>query len=288
MPISEQSETFTICKIEAGRAVLLSTTDFELIEFPAKLLPFNYKTGHEVSINVFNEKSSGGRDFVKLMGEVYEDFGVSEVEIERIREEIGGKGSSFLKLAALGSTAAIISWLRPVKAVLGPKITCHGIILNVEIDGGNARMEDYEAECIDFVLKGQQRLITPEDVTCRINLPIDLRVSLMICSSVGCFRSNWISLSCRKFEDFSGIFLLTDLKDAASLDRLEFIREQGGYIARQFNSDQPITAVVTDSFDSECFHVGIENNLPVVGASWLAALIATKELPHFEDHLLTK
>ena len=284
-------ESFTVCKIEAGRAVLLSQEDFELIEFPAKLLP---KDCTNVKITIHAEEGEGGvgkqkeKEQLKcLLRKVEEEFGVEEREIERFKEEIGME--EFLMIESLGSTAAILTWSRPFSDIFGTQIKIDNIILNfdsIEADGGGG-VEDYFEEYIDFVIKGQKP-IHSNDTKCRVNLPIDLKVSLIVKTSVGCFKSNAVELKTKKFDDFSGIFLFTDLTDQSSTDRLEFIREQGGYISRSYYPDQPITAIVTDTFDSELFKIGIDNNLPVVGATWLEALVATRELPHFEDHLLKR
>lgn len=278
-------ECFSVCKIEAGRAVLLSEEDFELIEFPSKLLPKDYGKV-KILVNSADDDESAEKvkeDSMKmLLKEVEIEFGVGEREIERIKEEIGMEG--FLRIESLGSTAAILSWQRPFSEIFDKSIKVDSVILNIESCEESSGVYD---EFVDFVIKGQKG-INVEDTKCRINLPIDLKVTLIVKSSVGCFKSNKIILKTRKFDDFSGIFLLTDLTDQPSTDRLEFIRDQGGYIIRSYSPDQPITAVVTDTFESELFKVGIDNNLPVVGATWLEALMAMREVPHFEDHLLKK
>lgn len=276
----QQMESFTVCKIEAGRAVLLSQEDFELIEFPVKLLPKDYGKV-KISVTSSTEDESEKEDSLKLLlREVELEYGIGEREIERIKEEIGIEG--FLSIESLGSTAAILTWKRPFYQIFGNSIKVEAVILNVE-----SEKEEFYNEFVDFVIKGQ-RTIQVTDTKCRINLPIDLKVSLIIKSSAGCFKSNSIKLKTKKFDDFSGIFLLTDLTDQSSTDRLEFIRDQGGYISRSYHPDHPITAIITDNFESDLFKIGIDNNLPVVSANWLEALVATRELPHFEDHLLKR
>lgn len=277
-------ESFTVCKIEAGRAVLLSQEDFELIEFPAKLLPKDYG---KVKITVSStEEGNEKEDSLRgLLREVEMEYGIEEREIERIKEEIGIEG--FLRIESLGSTAAILTWKRPFHQIFGHSIKVENIILNVQGGEGEEEGEEYFHDFVDFVIKGQ-RAIQATDTKCRINLPIDLKVCLIIKSSVGCFKSNAIKLKTMKFDDFSGIFLLTDLTDQSNTDRLEFIRDQGGYISRSYYPDHPITAIVTDSFESDLFRIGIDNNLPVVSATWLEGLVATRVLPHFEDHLIKR
>jgi hypothetical protein len=279
-------DCFSVCKIEAGRAVLLSQEDFELIEFPAKLLPKDYgKVKILVNSMEDEETEKEGENFLKmLLKEVEIEFGVSEKEIERIKEEIGMEG--FLRIESLGSTAAILTWgdNRPFSKIFDKSIKVETIILTVESEEEGA---DYYDEFVDFVIKGQ-RPIQVNDTKCRVNLPIDLKVALIVKSSVGYFRSNTLKLRKMKFDDFSGIFLLTDLTDQPNTDILEFIRDQGGYISRSYNPDHPITAVITDSFESDLFKIGIDNNLPVVSSTWLEALVSTRELPHFEDHLIKR
>lgn len=272
-------ETFTVCKIEAGRAILLSQEDFELIEFPAKLLPTDCKNVN-ITINSNVSEGAGDNQVRELIKEVLYEYYVDERQVERIREEIEMEG--FLRIESLGSTAAILSWQRSFADIFGPSVKVENVSLNIE-----SEEEEYLEEYVDFVMKGQ-KTIHPSEMRCRINLPIDLKVSLIVNSSVGCFKTREISLRTMKFDDFSGIFLLTDLTDQPSIDRLEFVRDQGGYISRSYSADHPITAVVTESFESELFRVGIDNNLPVVSGTWLEALVATKELPHFQDHLLKR
>jgi hypothetical protein len=278
-------DCFSVCKIEAGRAVLLSQEDFELIEFPAKLLPKDYGKV-KILVNSMGDEETekeGENSLKMLLKEVEIEFGVSEKEIERIKEEIGKEG--FLRIESLGSTAAILTWgdNRPFSKIFDKSIKVETIILTVESEEG----ADYYDEFVDFVIKGQ-RPIQVNDTKCRVNLPIDLKVALIVKSSVGYFRSNTLKLRKMKFDDFSGIFLLTDLTDQPNTDILEFIRDQGGYISRSYNPDHPITAVITDSFESDLFKIGIDNNLPVVSSTWLEALVSTRELPHFEDHLIKR
>jgi hypothetical protein len=279
-------DCFSVCKIEAGRAVLLSQEDFELIEFPAKLLPKDYGKV-KILVNSMGDEETekeGENSLKMLLKEVEIEFGVSEKEIERIKEEIGKEG--FLRIESLGSTAAILTWgdNRPFSKIFDKSIKVETIILTVESEEEGA---DYYDEFVDFVIKGQ-RPIQVNDTKCRVNLPIDLKVALIVKSSVGYFRSNTLKLRKMKFDDFSGIFLLTDLTDQPNTDILEFIRDQGGYISRSYNPDHPITAVITDSFESDLFKIGIDNNLPVVSSTWLEALVSTRELPHFEDHLIKR
>lgn len=286
LPITTLMECFSVCKIEAGRAVLLSQEDFELIEFPAKLLPKDYGKV-KILVNSADDDEAAENEkeesLKMLLKEVEVEFGVGEREIERIKEEIGMEG--FLRIESLGSTATILCWQRPFSEIFDKSIKVDSVILSIE-SGKEPETGLYD-EFVDFVIKGQKG-INWTDTRCRINLPIDLKVALVVKSSVGCFKSNTIKLKTRKFDDFSGIFLLTDVTDQPSTDRLEFIRDQGGYISRSYYPDQPITAVITDSFESDLFKVGIENNLPVVGSTWLEALVAAREVPHFEDHLLKR
>jgi hypothetical protein len=241
-------DCFSVCKIEAGRAVLLSQEDFELIEFPAKLLPKDYgKVKILVNSMEDEETEKEGENFLKmLLKEVEIEFGVSEKEIERIKEEIGMEG--FLRIESLGSTAAILTWgdNRPFSKIFDKSIKVETIILTVESEEEGA---DYYDEFVDFVIKGQ-RPIQVNDTKCRVNLPIDLKVALIVKSSVGYFRSNTLKLRKMKFDDFSGIFLLTDLTDLTdqpNTDILEFIRDQGDQISRSYHPDHPITAIITDS-----------------------------------------
>lgn len=281
MQYKQMPSTFTVCKIEAGRAVLLSQEDFELIEFPAKMLPKD--CGGVVKIQI--EKGASEEKDISLVSQVLDEFGVEWERVEGFKNEITSEG--FLWIESLGCTAAILSWSRPFTTIFGPSVAIESVIMSVTCASA------YEEEYVDFVMKGQKP-VGAGDSKLRVNLPVDLEVALVVRTSVGCFRSNVVRLSCKKFEDFSGVFLVTDLQsndtdtDNSTDTLLEFIREQGGYISRQFNADQPITAVVTDSFESPLFREGIESNLPVVGASWLEALVSTREIPHFEDHLIKR
>ena len=118
--------------------------------------------------------------------------------------------------------------------------------------------------------------------SCRINLPIDMKVSLLVKTSVGYFKSNEITLKSGKFDDFSGVFVVSDRES----EQLELFAEQGGNVSRIFNSGDPITAIVVESFDSELMRIGIENNLPVVGMTWIENFLSSGEMPPFEDHLI--
>lgn len=282
------NELFTVCKIEAGRAILLSQKDFELIEFPSKLLPNTAIERGTVKISVASEGDSRATAAeaeiakMRLIEEVEEEFGVDEELIEGIRETVG----NCLRIENLGITAAILTWDQRICDTFGPKIRIENVILDLE--AMDDALEDYTRDFVNFAIKGLKG-ISPEDTKCRVNLPIDLKAKLIVKSSVGYFWSNSVELKCRKIEDFSVIFVLTDLTGPeATMNRLQFIREQGGYISRQYSPEHPITAVVTDSIGSTLFKIGIDNNLPVVDATWLEALVATMELPRFEDHLVKR
>lgn len=302
MPISSQSqkESFRVCKIEAGRATLISK-DFEVIEIPSKLLPNNNNDNSIVQIN-FTTDEEESKNYIqvgnKLIESIYEDYEITEGKISKIKEEIESK--EFLRLEALGCTAAILNWKKSFKQIFGS-----GKIIKIEsigIEIFDGRIENNEKlhsnssnysndnidEYVNYILKGLKG-IQVDDFRCRINLPIgDLKVNLSVRTSVGTFKTNSINLKpklvCKKTNDLSGIFLVTDLPTDHPL--LKQIREMGGYISRRICEDQPTTVVVTENFGSELFREGLEDNLPVVSVTWLDALVSENELPHFEDHLL--
>jgi hypothetical protein len=285
--------TFTICKIEAGKALLISEENYEMIEFPVKLLQ-NKKVNERVQISV-DECKKDESAIKSLVESVVQDYGISSVEVERLKEEIS-RSNEFLKIERLGSTAAILSWKRGISSVFGRAIVVHSIDLEVSSCASKATPEDNEKlldEYVEFVLRGLER-IGLDDVMTRLPLPISLKCNLLIRTSAGSFRSNSIQVPQGQnihapMEDFSKLFLVTDLDSSDS--RLTRIRELGGYIEREIKRDQPVTAVVFQQINNEnsgLFEEAIESNLPVVGVSWLESLLSTNELPHFEDHLLSQ
>lgn len=278
-------ETFTVCKIEAGRAILMSQEDYELIEFPSKLLPKNTKT---VSIKIESkgeDNLNGKNETETLLKKIKEQFGVNGRAIERFKEEI--ESENFLKLSKLGSTAAIINWQRSFLEIFGKPVKIDTSIININCTCSleNKINSCYCEEYVDYVRKTLKYPINGIN-NCRINLPIDLRVSLLAKTSIGYFKSNEIILKSQKFDDLSGIFLLIDDLDG---EKVKMITEMGGNVRRSFDPNDPITAVIVESFDSELFRIGIENNLPTISSSWIDALLSNKEtteLPSFEDHLV--
>lgn len=271
------NDVFTVCKIEAGRAILMSQEDFELIEFPAKLIPKDSKT---VRINIESRGNCQSKEgeTERMLGEITDCYEVRERDIERFKEEIGSE--TFLKVSKMGSTAAIINWDRSIPEIFGNPIKIEAAVLKIGCTC--ARNEGcYCEEYVDYVRKGL-RMPANGATSCRIPLPIDLNLSLMVKTSVGYFECNEITLKSCKFEGFSGVFLVCDHDS----DTLEMFKEQGGHVSKTLNVCEPITAVVVGSFGSELFAQGIENNLPVVSVTWVEALLAGGELPRFEDHLL--
>ena len=251
----------------------MSQEDFELIEFPAKLLP---KDSNNVTITVQSRGTQNRPDqsTEKLLEEIQQCYGVGERELERFKEEISN--DSFLKISKLGATAATITWDRPFPEIFGNSIKIDATIMN--IDCTCAREDNCYCEgYVDYVRKGLK--LNFNSNSCRINLPIDLKVSLLAKTSVGYFKSNEIVLKAGKFNDLSGVFVVSD-RD------FELLREKGGHVSGTIDQSEPITAVVVESFESELFRSGIENNLPVVGVSWVESLLSTGELPPFEAYLL--
>ena len=304
MPISSESqkENFRVCKIEAGRATLISK-DFEVIEIPSKLLPnHNNNDNSIVQIN-FSTDEEESNNYIqvgnKLIESIYDDYGITEGIISKIKDEIGSE--EFLSIEALGCTAAILNWKKSFKQIFGSvkiiKIESIGIeIFDGRIIENDEKLQNNSSnysndnidEYVNYILKGSKG-IQDDDFRCRINLPIgDLKVNLSARTSIGTFKTNSIYLKpkmvCKKTNDLSGIFLVTDLPTDHA--RLKQIREMGGYISRRICEDQPTTVVVTENFGSELFREGLEDNLPVVSVTWLDALVSENELPHFEDHLL--
>lgn len=262
---TEESSQFSVCKIEAGKAVLLSE-DFELLEFPAKLLPSSHAS--EVKIKV--ESCPRRRDLSAALADIRNTFAVSSEDVARIKECINAEG--FLRTEAVGCTCASISWRDNLNSLLR------------SIRGGASVL----CEAVDLVCLTTLQSIPIEDgqainrLRIDMNLSPELEVAVLFRTSIGAFWTR--SLTLRRAEmsesDYSGITIITDLP--SSDVRLQKIAKNGGKIAHTaiaINNYDCITAVVTSTPSSDLYSAASKASLPIVNYEWLDLLVTLNRIP---------
>lgn len=260
-----ESSQFSVCKIEAGKAVLLSD-DFELMEFPAKLLPSNHAA--EVKIKV--ESCPRRNDLSAALASIRNTFGVSTDDVTRLNECVKSEG--FLKIEAIGCTCASISWRDNLNSLLR------------SIRGGASVI----CEAVDLVCLTTLQSIPIEDgqainrLRIDMNLSPELEVAVLFRTSIGAFWTRSLTLKRAELSetDYSGIILITDLP--SSDERLQKVAKHGGRIAHMtiaINNYDCITAVVTNSPSSDLFAAATKASLPIVNYEWLDLLITLNRIP---------
>lgn len=268
MPVFAGDGQFSVCKIEAGKAILLSEDDYELLEVPAKLIP-HQSVGTSVCIRV-EPYGSKVNNISAALAAVKQEYSVSAEDTSQLKEAIGAEG--FFKVDSIGCSCATLSWEKSLLSLLEG------------IRGGRSVV----CEAVDLVRLTTRESLPIVDGSSISQLRLDLswtgqvEVALLFRTSIGSFWTGSLSV-CRAEPtetDFSSVWLVTDLP--ASDGRIKTVLERGGKISNSpssCNSIDCITAVVVDARQSELFEAAVKAALPAVNYEWLELLLATNRLP---------
>lgn len=300
MPSEAASLTsFTVCRVEAGRAVLLSQ-DFQVMELPASLLPVSMlpvsllsspaeECGNRmVRVQVTDAtdlQQTRLRTLAQHVAQLDALFGIDATETQAIRQTIGA--DDFVRVERRGATAVTLTWRQAWDETCSRM--AHGRILLHAVDvidgprGALGRLSPSPA--------GRNSHDAAMRTSCRVNLPDGdaHELTLQFRTSAGVFVSRPVTAQTLPLSStsYASLFLLTDLAEDDA--RLQRVRVLGAVILDRTTSmarveAEPITAVVTDSLQSPLCETALHANLPVVGGSWLDALLAEHRIPVYADH----
>ncbi len=258
---------FAVCKIEAGKAILLSEEDFELLEVPAKLIA-NQHIGSNVQIRV--EPVGSKVDLAGALAAVRSEFGVTTEDVSRLKEQIGADG--FFSTAAIGCNCVTLSW----------KASFHSLLQGIQ--GGSSVL----CYAVDLVRLTTRESIPIDDGSRVDKLRLDLswteqvEVALLFRTSVGAFWTQSLTVTRGELSEnnFASVWLITDLP--AADERIQKVLQRGGKVghsASNCNGVDCITAVVTNSPSSELFAAALKTAIPIVNYEWLELLVTLNRLP---------
>ena len=289
-----QSEAFVVSKIEAGRATLF-TQDFDVLEFPAELLPVG-AVGSIVSIDVraaADAQAARHKQIGQVVERLMQSYQVDEAEVGAWREEIGREG--FVQWGRRGRTAAVISWKRSwnelsqVGRVLLYDIEC---VLVPKGDGpimadkkathrGLLRKQFYQKQEVyapssilsNGVMQHNARLAEKRSVQLEHpSVEWMFGVYLVFRTSCGLFRtaiiwnSDDLTADGEKNNPQDTYLVVPDDFDHPAVPSVHFISLSEASAGADL---LPITAVLVDSESDRASAFASAHHLPTVTASWL-------------------
>ncbi|KAJ3070443.1 Chitin synthase, class 5 [Podochytrium sp. JEL0797] len=187
------SQEFTVGKVDAGMAILLSP-DHHLIEFPATILPDGVSTGSIINITIERNHDAERQkklDFAHLQDSILDQF-------SKLPEP------PVVMLKSVTQTSAIVVW-KPL------------VLYNVELKG------------IDVWRNGVKlgMSVSPTALSVKLSgleVEHEYKVHLVIRTSAGQFKSNEIDFKTHSLENLTGINVsfghLTSPTEAATLTAL--------------------------------------------------------------------
>lgn len=266
MPIFSNGQNtlneFSVCKVEAGKAILLSQDDdFELLEVPAKLIS-PASVGSNVRIRV--EAAERRVDLTAALNAVRREFGVGSADVAAIREEIGSE--SFFKVDSVGCNCALLKWRESLRSLL-------------------TRIKSVQCSGVELVRLTTRESIPVQDGETISQLRLDLswtdtvEVALLFRTSIGAFWTRSLTVNRLPIEpgNFSSVSLVTDLPLADA--RIQKALQRGAKVAHTFSSSACVTAVVCSETSVELMATGEALGIPVVNAEWLELLLTLNRLP---------
>jgi len=288
-----QSESLVVSKIEAGRATLF-TQDFDVLEFPADLLPAGV-VGSIVRISVqpaTDAQVARSKQIDTIVGKLIQDYGVGEADVSAWREEMGREG--FIQWGRRGRTAAVISWQRTwneisragrvllydVECILVPKAEDCEFFEKKAIHKGVIRKRLYRkahsnvasSRCGNGIMQHDAALAERRSIQLEHpNLESMFGAYLVFRTSCGLFRTAIIWNS----DDLTLTGGKNDPQDAYLVVPDEFEHEPIPSVhliplsEATRNCDLiPITAVLVDSAQDSTNAFAVEYNFPAVDRSW--------------------
>ncbi|KAJ3102127.1 Chitin synthase, class 5 [Phlyctochytrium planicorne] len=234
------SQEFTVGKVDAGMAILLSP-DHHLIEFPATILPDGVTTGSIINLTIernLDEERRQREEFADLQKTIFEHF-------SRKPE------SPILSLRSVTQTSATIQW-KPL------------VLHAADVRG------------ID-VYRNSQKLslpINPTATTAKLSgldVNHDYEVWIVVRTSAGSFTSNHINLKTHSLDNLTGINVsFGALSNDGELDALiDILGRIGASYTEELTTDN--THLVCTFARGPKYEKALEWNIPAVSPEFLKA-----------------
>ncbi|KAJ1664601.1 hypothetical protein IW140_003993 [Coemansia sp. RSA 1813] len=249
-----KSAQFTVGKLDAGMAGLL-TDDYQLIEFPAVLLPKGVVLGSVVNINVGRDKEAEKRqrnEFRELQEQLLLEFGTKQPQAPVIRIE------------HTTQTWTIIEW-EPLDLASAELRSLH-----LYRDGQRmmqAMPSTLEAANIIRAVK-----TTGLDVDHDYEFKIEMR------TSAGVFFSNTVSTKTHTLDNLSGVCVC--FGECDSQEEVENLKETIKRIGASWTDQVSlnVTHFITRFKTGSDYEAALHYNIPVVKPDWLLACEANSKL----------
>ncbi|KAJ3417023.1 MutS protein msh5 [Chytridiales sp. JEL 0842] len=234
------SQEFTVGKVDAGMAILLSP-DHHLIEFPATILPAGVKTGSIINITIERNQDEEQRkkeEFLDVQDEIYNLY-------SRYPEP------PKISLRSVTQTSAIIQW-DPL------------VLHNADLRG------------IDIYRNGQKLsvAVAPSATSAKLSgLDVDHEydVWVVLRTSAGLFTSNHISVKTHTLDNLTGINVsFGSLSNDGEMDNLiQLLRRMGAHYTEELTTDN--THLVCAFARGPKYEKAVEWNIPAVSPEFLKA-----------------
>ncbi|KAI9324601.1 BRCT domain-containing protein [Zopfochytrium polystomum] len=169
------SQEFTVGKVDAGMAILLSP-DHHLIEFPATILPDGVTTGSIINVTIernTDEERRKREEFLDMQETIFRQF-------SKCPEP------PVISLRSLTQTSAIIQW-KPL------------VLHNADLRGIDIYRNEQKLSSPSVPLMAQSAKLSGMDVS------TEYKVQVVIRTSAGAFRSNVISFKTHSLDNLTGI-----------------------------------------------------------------------------------
>ncbi|KAJ1798393.1 hypothetical protein LPJ59_002525 [Coemansia sp. RSA 2399] len=249
-----RSAQFTVGKLDAGMAGLL-TDDYQLIEFPAVLLPKGVVLGSVVNINVGRDKEAERKqrnEFRELQEQILLEFGTKQPQAPVIR------------IGHTTQTWTIIEW--------EPLDLASAELRSMHLYRDGQRMMQAMPSTLEAANDIRAVKTTGLDVDHDYEFKIEMR------TSAGVLFSNTVTTKTHTLDNLSGVCVC--FGECDSLEEVENLKETIKRIGASW-ADQVslnVTHFITRFKTGPDYDTALHFNIPVVKPDWLLACEANSKL----------
>ncbi|KAJ1736589.1 hypothetical protein LPJ72_001264 [Coemansia sp. Benny D160-2] len=249
-----KSAQFTVGKLDAGMAGLL-TDDYQLIEFPAVLLPKGVVLGSVVNINVDRDREAEKRqrcEFRELQEHILLEFGTKQPKVPVIR------------IGHTTQTWAIIEW--------EPLDLASAELRSLHLYRDGQRMMQAMPSTPETANSIRAVKTTGLDVDHEYEFKIEMR------TSAGVFFSNTVTTRTHKLDNLVGVCVC--FGECDSQEEIENLKETVKRIGASWTDQVSLSAThfITRFKTGSDYESALHFNIPVVKPDWLLACEANGKL----------